>query len=88
MNNGEHVLGQIKFALGYDCNMSCGFCLQQQSDIAPSLDFEWVKKTLQEDMVKRDLKRITLTGGEPLHESYMETSLRIVRLASKLDKES
>jgi radical SAM protein with 4Fe4S-binding SPASM domain len=82
------VLGSLKLALGYDCNLKCGFCLQQNADKSPKLDFADVQKIMQEDMVKSDVKRITITGGEPTHEPYIDTAATIVELASRMGKET
>lgn len=82
------ILGSLKLALGYDCNLDCGFCLQLRSDKTPKLDFSAVEKIMAEEMVRRDVKRLTLTGGEPTYEPYLETTLKIVKLAKELGKET
>ncbi len=82
------VLGSLKLALGYDCNRECGFCLQLRQDKCEKLDFSAVEKVMAEEMVLRDVKRLTLTGGEPLHVPYRETTLKIVKLAKSLGKET
>jgi radical SAM protein with 4Fe4S-binding SPASM domain len=84
----EHVLKQLKFALGYECNRTCGFCLQQLSDKAPKLNLDWVKRVFAEEMVANDVERIVLTGGEPTYAPYLDTTLEIVKLASWWKKET
>jgi radical SAM protein with 4Fe4S-binding SPASM domain len=82
------ILGSIKLALGYDCNLDCGFCLQQRSDKSPMLDEDLIDKIMQEDMVQRDVKRYTLTGGEPTFGPYKELALYIVKKAHAHGKET
>jgi radical SAM protein with 4Fe4S-binding SPASM domain len=68
--------------------MHCGFCLQQMSDRKPILPFELAHKILTEEMVARDVRLITLTGGEPTFGPYRELSLKIIRLATSLGMET
>jgi radical SAM protein with 4Fe4S-binding SPASM domain len=82
------ILGSIKLALGYDCNRDCSFCLQQLSDKSPMLDEDLVDKIMQEDMVQRNVKRYTLTGGEPTYGKYRDLALYIVKQAHAHRKET
>lgn len=82
------TLHQLKFAVGYDCNRRCGFCLQQNSDHQPILDFAIVEKIFQEEMVARDVNLVTLTGGEPTFGRYLPLTLRIISHISQLGKQS
>ncbi len=84
----EHVLKQLKLAVGYDCNRTCGFCLQQKRDKAPKLNLDWVKKVFAEEMVAFDVDRIVLTGGEPTYAPYLDTTLEIIKLAAWYKKET
>lgn len=81
------VLRSLKFAVGYQCNRDCGFCLQQDSDRAPILDFALVRKIFGEEMIRRDLKLVTLTGGEPTYGPYRQLSLEIIKFVHGLGKE-
>ena len=81
------ILRSIKLAVGYNCNLNCGFCLQQRSNKSPILDFDLFKKIMQEKMVKEDVKLITLTGGEPTYGPYLDLSLKITKYAHDLGKE-
>lgn len=74
-----HVLRCLKFAVGYRCNLSCGFCIVQGKEADPVLDFELVKKTLDDPQVRQDLKLVVITGGEPFFDPYRELTLKIVR---------
>lgn len=87
MSDTIPTLGSVKLAVGYDCNMKCGFCLQQRSDRKPVLDFALVEKIFSQAMVKRDVKLITLTGGEPTYGPYRELSLKIIRFLHGMGKE-
>ncbi len=82
------ILRSLKFAVGYDCNLSCGFCLQQRSNKAPILDFDLVKKVMEENIVKKEVRLITLTGGEPTYGPYLDLSLKIIKLAHEDGKET
>jgi len=90
MNKQKKIptLRSIKFAVGFKCNLDCGFCLQLRSNKASILDFGLVKKVMQEKMVKEDVKLITLTGGEPTYGPYLELSQKIVKHAHSMGKET
>jgi len=82
------ILKQLKLAIGYDCNLKCGFCLQQLKDKSPMLDFDHVEKVMNEEMVRENVDRIIITGGEPLYLPYINTTLKIVELAHSQGKET
>ncbi len=84
----EHKLKTLKVALGYDCNMSCGFCLQQDKDKAQSLSNDDIDKIMLDDTVRDDVDLIVITGGEPLYGPYRDKALRIVKKASGWGKET
>lgn len=81
-------LYSIKFTVGNRCNLSCGFCLQQNESTEPTLDFGMVVKLLSQPFVHDSVKLITLTGGEPTFLPYNVLSLKIIKAASALGMES
>lgn len=87
-NQTAPFLKSLKFAVGFDCNLSCGFCLQRMSDRTPILDFSVVEKIFKEEMVLKDVELVTLTGGEPTYGPYLPLSLRIIRHVHMLGKQS
>lgn len=82
------TLASIKFAVGFDCNRDCGFCLQLREDRTPIIDLGMVRKVLDDPMVRDDVRLITLTGGEPLFTPYRYSSLWIVDAAHRAGKET
>lgn len=54
---------EIHYLLGNACNLNCGFCFWDIRMPDVSLDF---KKTIVDEIVKAGIKKVTLSGGEPL----------------------
>ncbi len=85
----ELELEELRIALTYKCNMSCPHCysdsgkiLEEKNELLSNLpEF---KKFLKESKSRVGLRRITLTGEEPLLPEIVEKTLEIVRFAKSI----
>jgi len=64
MKRKEEIMNQINFQITGNCNMNCEFCCDAVSYQKES-SIEMIKKTIDR-LVNQELKRIHITGGEPL----------------------
>lgn len=54
---------EIHYLIGNSCNLNCDFCFWDKRMPDVSLDF---KKEIVDDIVKSGIRKVTVSGGEPL----------------------
>jgi len=84
----KNKLTCVKFQVGFDCNLSCSFCLIQCEDKYNFLLTKTVDNALSDPQLKTQLKRIVITGGEPTIPKYFQITLGIIRRAKAMGADS
>lgn len=84
----QNILTCVKFQVGFNCNMSCSFCLVQGQDKTQDLQIDTVKNALADKELQKQLRRIVITGGEPTIPRYLPLTLEIIRQTTELGAES
>ncbi len=54
------------------CNLRCAHCFVDAENIGEEMNYELIKKILIPELVKSKVKKVTLTGGEPLVHKNIE----------------
>ncbi len=88
MTCDKNRLTCVKFQVGFACNLQCSFCLVQGQDTKKDLKVSTVENALSDPVLRQQLGRVVVTGGEPTIPRYLETTLKIIGLASELGAES
>ena len=86
--NCKNKLTCVKFQVGFACNMSCPFCIVQGKDTNYDLSLDTVTQTLNDPVLKAQLKRVVVTGGEPTLPRYLPVTLGIIKQAAAIGAES
>jgi radical SAM protein with 4Fe4S-binding SPASM domain len=84
----KNKLTCVKFQVGFACNMACSFCLVQGQDKVNDLSLETVKRALSDPVLREQLERVVVTGGEPTMSRYLPVALEIIRQAAAVGAES
>ena len=85
---GENKLTCVKFQVGFACNLACSFCLVQEQNTTQDLSISTAEHALSDPVLRRQLKRVVITGGEPTMGRYLPTTMAIARCATALGAES
>lgn len=84
----KNKLTCVKFQVGFACNMACSFCLVQGQDKVNDLPLETVERALSDPVLRKQLERVVVTGGEPTMPRYLPVTLEIIRQATAVGAES
>lgn len=84
MTCSKNKLTCVKFQVGFACNMSCPFCLVQGNDTAHDLQIATVERALRDPVLRQQLKRVVITGGEPTIQRYLPMTLNIIERVAAL----
>lgn len=68
--------------------MTCSFCLVQGQDKINDLSLETVEKVLSDSVLRKQLERVVITGGEPTMSRYLPVTFEIIRQATAVGAES
>lgn len=78
----------VKFQVGFACNMACSFCLVQGQEKERSLDLSTAERALADPDLRKQLRRVVVTGGEPTLPLYLPVTLGIIGMAAAAGAES
>jgi len=78
----------VKFQVGFECNRRCTFCLVQGQDRAERLSLQTVENALSDPVLRRQLERVVVTGGEPTIPQYLPITSAIIRMATDIGAKS
>jgi radical SAM protein with 4Fe4S-binding SPASM domain len=74
----------VKFQVGFECNRRCSFCLVQGQSRIKRLSLQTVERALSDPLLKHQLERIVVTGGEPTIPQYLPITLHIIQMAADI----